>query len=69
MLAGVYTWQGFVGTTLIMSLVAISSIWGVHTIHRLHHEAFTARQLGQYRLTKLLGAAAWEKFIWPNINS
>jgi serine/threonine-protein kinase len=55
-LANIFTWDGLIGTALIMSLVAISSIWGVYTIHRLHHEAFTARQLGQYRLTKLLGA-------------
>ena len=45
-------------TTIIMmmTLAAIASAWGVYTIGRLRREAFEARQLGQYRLRRLLGA-------------
>ena len=41
---------------LMMSLVAIAAVVGVHTINALRREAFVAKQLGQYRLKKLLGA-------------
>jgi eukaryotic-like serine/threonine-protein kinase len=41
---------------MTMSLAAFIGTWGVHTINRLRHEAFEARQLGQYRLKRLLGA-------------
>ncbi len=41
---------------MMMTLAAIASAWGVYTIGRLRREAFEARQLGQYRLRRLLGA-------------
>jgi serine/threonine-protein kinase len=34
----------------------LAGVWGVYTIGRLRSEAFQARQLGQYRLTQLIGA-------------
>ncbi len=39
-----------------MALTAIVGIVGVHSIGALRHEAFVAKQLGQYRLKKLLGS-------------
>jgi serine/threonine-protein kinase len=45
-----------VAIALMVSLAAVSGSWGVYTIGRLRREAFEARQFGQYRLKKLLGA-------------
>jgi serine/threonine-protein kinase len=50
------TWNGWIGIVLVMSLSAVSGVWGVQTIGRLRSEAFEARQLGQYRLTHLIGS-------------
>ncbi len=41
--------------TLIMLIAAAASTVGVHTIGTLRREAFEARQLGQYKLGRLLG--------------
>jgi serine/threonine-protein kinase len=41
---------------MTMALAAFIGSWGVHTINRLRREAFAAKQLGQYRLKRLLGA-------------
>ena len=41
---------------MTMALAAFIGTWGVHTINRLRREAFEAKQLGQYRLKRLLGA-------------
>ena len=41
---------------ILMTLVAMIAIVGVHTINTLRHEAFVAKQLGQYRLKRLLGS-------------
>jgi eukaryotic-like serine/threonine-protein kinase len=41
---------------MTMTLAAYIGTWGVHTINRLRREAFEARQLGQYKLKRLLGA-------------
>ncbi len=41
---------------LTMSLAAMAAIVGVHSIGALRREAFAAKQLGQYRLKKLLGS-------------
>jgi serine/threonine-protein kinase len=41
---------------LKMALAAMTAIVGVHTINTLRREAFVAKQLGQYRLKKLLGS-------------
>ena len=41
---------------LMVAIAALSAIVGVHSIGALRREAFVARQLGQYRLKKLLGS-------------
>ncbi len=41
---------------LKMGIAAMAAIVGVHTINALRREAFAAKQLGQYRLKKLLGS-------------
>lgn len=46
----------FTEHVLMMALTAMTSIFGVYSIGALRHEAFVAKQLGQYRLKKLLGA-------------
>src|SRR5690606_20833301 len=38
---------------MMMALVALVAIVGVQTINTLRHEAFIAKQLGQYRLKRL----------------
>jgi serine/threonine-protein kinase len=51
------TYTGFVSAqVLIMAIVALTGIVGVHTIGTLRREAFAAKQLGQYRLKRLLGS-------------
>ncbi|HMC12020.1 MAG TPA: serine/threonine protein kinase, partial [Pirellulaceae bacterium] len=45
-----------VETTLIVALVALSSVLGVRTINSLRDEALRARQLGQYKLKRLIGS-------------
>jgi serine/threonine-protein kinase len=41
---------------MTMVLAAVIGAWGVHTINRLRREVFEAKQLGQYKLKRLLGA-------------
>lgn len=49
-------YSGFVsGQVLIMAIAVLVAIVGVHTIGTLRREAFTAKQLGQYRLKQRLG--------------
>ncbi|MEX2138738.1 MAG: serine/threonine-protein kinase [Pirellulales bacterium] len=55
-LVRVFTWNGLIGLVLVMGLCAFVCVWGVHTIGELRSEAFQARQLGQYRLTHLIGS-------------
>ena len=45
-----------VNIVLMIGLAAAGSIFGVDTIGTLRREAFEARQLGQYRLTRRIGA-------------
>jgi serine/threonine-protein kinase len=45
-----------IGMTIAVTLAAVAGVWGVYSIGRLRREAFEARQFGQYRLTRLLGA-------------
>ncbi len=52
----VLTWDGWGAIVLVMTLTAVTGVYGVHTIGRLRSEAFQARQLGQYRLTHLIGS-------------
>ncbi|QDV69882.1 Serine/threonine-protein kinase PknB [Rosistilla carotiformis] len=47
---------GTLEVALILSIAALAATWGVYTIGRLRRQAFEARQLGQYRLKRLLGA-------------
>jgi len=42
-------------TLMLSALVSVAAIWGVHTINTLRREAFEAKQIGQYRLKKLIG--------------
>jgi serine/threonine-protein kinase len=53
---GAITGARLVAIVLMVSLAAVSGSWGVYTFGRLRREAFEARQFGQYRLKKLLGA-------------
>jgi len=49
--------QGFFPEMVIeLSLAAVASVVGVHTIGTLRWEAFRAKQLGQYNLRYLIGA-------------
>ncbi len=41
---------------LVLTLAAVSSVWGVHTINTLRTEAYRAKQLGQYKLKRLIGS-------------
>ena len=41
---------------LMMGLSVVVAVVGVHSINSLRQEAFVAKQLGQYRLKKLLGS-------------
>jgi len=40
---------------LVLALCAAGSVFGVQTIDTLRHEAYEARQLGQYRLKEMIG--------------
>jgi serine/threonine-protein kinase len=42
--------------TLIMTVAAVTGLFGVDTIGSLRRQAFEARQFGQYRLTRRIGA-------------
>jgi serine/threonine-protein kinase len=46
----------FSGHALMIALAVMIATVGVHTIGTLRREAFTAKQLGQYRLKKLIGS-------------
>ena len=47
--------EAFIVTSLLMFVGAVTGTVGTHTIGSLRREAFEARQLGQYRLRKLIG--------------
>jgi serine/threonine-protein kinase len=47
---------GFVQHFLVMAVAAVAAVFGTHLINTLRREVFEARQLGQYRLVKALGA-------------
>ncbi|MBA3480887.1 MAG: serine/threonine protein kinase, partial [Pirellulales bacterium] len=51
-----YPYSVFTEQALKMALAAMTGIVGVHSINALRREAFVAKQLGQYRLKKLLGS-------------
>jgi serine/threonine-protein kinase len=41
---------------LVLLVAAVASVFGTHLINALRREVFEAKQMGQYRLIKLLGA-------------
>lgn len=41
---------------LVMAFTGITATWGVYAINTLRREAFEAKRLGQYQLSRLLGA-------------
>lgn len=47
---------GILDYAMKLSIAGGAGIWGVYTISRLRRAAFQAKELGQYRLTRLLGA-------------
>ena len=50
-------YRGYITEQVLkMAIAAMTGIVGVHTIGALRREAFVAKQLGQYRLKKLLGS-------------
>jgi serine/threonine-protein kinase len=50
-------YSGFIsGQILITAIVVMTGVVGVQTIGALRREAFAAKQLGQYRLKRLLGS-------------
>jgi serine/threonine-protein kinase len=50
-------YSGFIsGQILITAIVVMISVVGVYTIGTLRREAFAAKQLGQYRLKRLIGS-------------
>jgi serine/threonine-protein kinase len=49
-------WEQWSGMTLLLVLVVGVATYGTHVIGALRRQAFEARQLGQYRLTELLGS-------------
>jgi eukaryotic-like serine/threonine-protein kinase len=54
--AEVMTILGFVQHVLVLLVGAVASVFGTHLINTLRREVFEAKQLGQYRLIKPLGA-------------
>jgi eukaryotic-like serine/threonine-protein kinase len=54
--ANVVTANHLVSLGLMIAVAAGGSVFGVDTIGSLHRQAFEARQLGQYRLTRRIGA-------------
>jgi serine/threonine-protein kinase len=46
---------GFIQHVLVLLIAAVASVFGTHLINTLRREVFEARQIGQYRLIKLLG--------------
>ena len=50
-----YIRDAFAGLGLMMGLCYGTCVYGTHMIHTLRQEAQAARQLGQYRLRRLLG--------------
>ncbi len=56
MVAQVIHMHLLVEIVLVMVVVAVAAVYGTHKINSLRREAFEARQLGHYRLKRLLGS-------------
>jgi serine/threonine-protein kinase len=54
--AAAVTFDTMVQIILMMVIAAFCAIYGSHKIHVLRREAFEAKELGQYRLKRLLGS-------------
>jgi serine/threonine-protein kinase len=52
----VMTVVGMIQFVLVLLVAAAASVFGTHVINTLRREVFAARQIGQYRLIKRLGA-------------
>jgi serine/threonine-protein kinase len=52
----IVTYEELTRLSLPLLLAALVSVYGTYTIGTLRREAFEAKQLGQYRLKKLIGA-------------
>jgi serine/threonine-protein kinase len=48
--------RAIVEMVLVMTITAVAATWGVYIINHLQHQAYEARQLGQYKLKQLLGS-------------
>ena len=48
--------QGLIQLSMVTTFMTVVATFGVFTIGSLRNEAFTARRLGQYRLSRLLGS-------------
>lgn len=48
--------EALVEMALVMAVASVGAVFGVYTINSLQTQAYQARQLGQYRLKKLLGS-------------
>jgi hypothetical protein len=48
--------RAIIDTILSMTLAVAAAVWGVHTINSLRSEAYQAKQLGQYKLKRLIGS-------------
>jgi len=53
---GVHAGQALFEMSVALGMGAAIALFGSYKINVLHHEAFTARQLGQYRLLRKLGS-------------
>ena len=53
--ADMMTVMGMAQQVLVLAIAAVASVFGTHLINTLRREVFEAKQLGQYRLIKLLG--------------
>jgi serine/threonine-protein kinase len=54
--AGLMTVFGVMQHVLVLAVAAVASVYGTYVINSLRHEVFEAKQVGQYRLIKPLGA-------------
>ena len=54
--ADVMTVMGITQYVLVLLVAAVASVFGMHLINTLRREVFEAKQIGQYRLLKPLGA-------------
>jgi hypothetical protein len=54
--ADVMTVADFMQHVLVMVVAAVAAVFGTHLINTLRREAFEAKQMGQYRLIRPLGA-------------